>query len=79
MTTLDCVRANKLVAGATDKPPSAIRIPVIGEHAGKAILLLFSQDRIGKTVTAEQVIVLDVRTPDGGTESAPRVPHSICI
>jgi len=68
VTTLDCVRANKFVAGATDKPPSAIRIPVVGGHAGKTILPLFSQDRIGKTLTAEQVTALDVRTQDGGTE-----------
>merc|ERR1712160_172422 len=68
VTTLDCVRANKFVAGATDKPPSAIRIPVVGGHAGKTILPLFSQDRIGKTLTAEQVTALDVRTQDGGNE-----------
>merc|ERR1712195_180114 len=59
VTTLDCVRANKFVAGATDKPPSAIRIPVVGGHAGKTILPLFSQDRFGKTLTEEQIAELD--------------------
>jgi len=68
VTTLDCVRANKFVAGETGKPPSAIRIPVVGGHAGATILPLFSQDRIGKTLSEDQIKALDTRTQDGGTE-----------
>jgi malate dehydrogenase len=68
VTTLDCVRANKFVAGETGKPPSAIRIPVVGGHAGATILPLFSQDRIGKTLSEDQIKALDARTQDGGTE-----------
>lgn len=68
VTTLDIVRANKFVAGVTGKPVSEIQIPVIGGHAGKTILPLFSQDPIGATLTADQITPLDVRTQDGGTE-----------
>jgi len=68
VTTLDCVRANKFVATATGKPVSATRIPVVGGHAGKTILPLFSQDRFGKTLTEEQIKALDPRTQDAGTE-----------
>jgi len=68
VTTLDIVRANKFVAGATGKPVSDIQIPVVGGHAGKTILPLFSQDPIGATLSADQIPPLDVRTQDGGTE-----------
>merc|ERR1712080_329628 len=68
VTTLDCVRANKFVSSATEKPVLATRIPCVGGHAGKTILPLFSQDRFGKTLTADQVKELDPRTQDAGTE-----------
>lgn len=68
VTTLDVVRANKFVSLATGKPVSDIQIPVVGGHAGKTILPLFSQDAVGATLTAEQIPPLDVRTQDGGTE-----------
>jgi len=68
VTTLDTVRANKFVAEATGKPVSDIQIPVVGGHAGKSILPLFSQDPIGATLSSEQILKLDPRTQDGGTE-----------
>lgn len=68
VTTLDVVRANKFVAGATGKPVANIQIPVVGGHAGKTILPLFSQDPVAATLTADQIVPLDVRTQDGGTE-----------
>merc|ERR1712232_197370 len=68
VTTLDAVRANKFVAEATGRPVSDIQIPVVGGHAGKTILPLFSQDSVGATLTADQIPPLDVRTQDGGTE-----------
>merc|ERR1712232_798410 len=68
VTTLDIVRANKFVSEATGKPVSDIQIPVVGGHAGKTILPLFSQDPIGATLTTDQIPSLDVRTQDGGTE-----------
>jgi len=68
VTTLDAVRANKFVSQVTGKPVSDIQIPVVGGHAGKSILPLFSQDPIGATLTKEQIEKLDPRTQDGGTE-----------
>jgi malate dehydrogenase len=68
VTTLDTVRANKFVALETGKPVSDIQIPVVGGHAGKSILPLFSQDPIGATLSAEAIGRLDPRTQDGGTE-----------
>lgn len=68
VTTLDTVRANKFVALETGKPVSDIQIPVVGGHAGKSILPLFSQDPIGATLSAEATGRLDSRTQDGGTE-----------
>merc|ERR1712032_1794783 len=68
VTTLDTVRANKFVAQATGKPVSDIQIPVVGGHAGKSILPLFSQDPVGVTLTQAQIDTLDPRTQDGGTE-----------
>lgn len=68
VTTLDAVRANKFVSEVTGKPVSDVQIPVVGGHAGKSILPLFSQDPIGATLTKEQIEKLDPRTQDGGTE-----------
>mmetsp|Transcript_38352 Transcript_38352/g.120759 ORF Transcript_38352/g.120759 Transcript_38352/m.120759 type:complete len:331 (-) Transcript_38352:432-1424(-) len=65
VTTLDVVRANKFVRELTDK---AAEIPVIGGHAGKTILPLFSQDPVASTIPAEQIPALDVRVQDAGTE-----------
>merc|ERR1719322_1395749 len=39
VTTLDCVRANKFVHEATGAPLESIKVPVIGGHAGKSILV----------------------------------------
>lgn len=68
VTTLDSVRANKFVAELTGRPVSDIQIPVVGGHAGKSILPLFSQDSVGATLSQEDVQKLDPRTQDGGTE-----------
>jgi len=68
VTTLDTVRANKFVSEATGKPVSDIQIPVVGGHAGKSILPLFSQDPIGATLSEADIKRLDPRTQDGGTE-----------
>merc|ERR1712151_1076332 len=45
VTTLDCVRAAKFVGNITGKNPNFINVPVVGGHAGKTILPLFSQDK----------------------------------
>merc|ERR1712050_288606 len=49
----------------TGKPA---KIPVIGGHAGKTILPLFSQDPAGATIEAGKVPDLDVKVQDAGTE-----------
>jgi malate dehydrogenase len=68
VTTLDVVRANKFVGEAVGADPALVNIPVIGGHAGKTILPLFSQDTYGAKMTADQVAALDPRTQDAGTE-----------
>merc|ERR1712178_100433 len=59
ITTLDVVRANKFVGEITGKNPNFINVPVVGGHAGKTILPLFSQDKIAKTIEADKIPALD--------------------
>merc|ERR1712032_587069 len=68
MGTLDTVRANKFVSEKTGKSVADIQIPVVGGHAGKSILPLFSQDPVGATLSEDDIKALDPRTQDGGTE-----------
>merc|ERR1712183_1094274 len=68
VTTLDVVRANKFVGEITGKNPNFINVPVIGGHAGKAILPLFSQDKVAKTIDADKIPDLDVHVQDAGTD-----------
>jgi len=65
ISTLDVVRANKFVQEITG---IAAEIPVIGGHAGKTILPLFSQDVAGRAVPQAQIPALDARVQDAGTE-----------
>jgi len=65
ISTLDIVRANKFVQEITGKPA---QIPVIGGHAGKTILPLFSQDAAGATIPADRIPDLDTKVQDAGTE-----------
>merc|ERR1711904_141200 len=65
ISTLDVVRANKFVQEITGMPAN---IPVIGGHAGKTILPLFSQDPAGASIPPEMIPDLDVRVQDAGTE-----------
>merc|ERR1711976_191543 len=65
ITTLDVVRANKFVQEITGKAAS---IPVIGGHAGKTILPLFSQDPAGASIDPSKIADLDVKVQDAGTE-----------
>jgi malate dehydrogenase len=68
ITTLDVVRANKFVGSELGVNPSDVDIPVIGGHAGVTIMPVFSQDKHGAKLTADQVAALDKRTQDAGTE-----------
>merc|ERR1711865_1241433 len=65
ISTLDVVRANKFVQELTGMPCS---IPVIGGHAGKTILPLFSQDPAGASIPADMIPELDERVQNAGTE-----------
>lgn len=65
ITTLDIVRANKFVQELTGKPA---QVPVVGGHAGKTILPLFSQDAAAAEIPAEKIPDLDTRVQDAGTE-----------
>merc|ERR1712060_766935 len=65
ISTLDVVRANKFVQEITGKPA---QIPVIGGHAGKTILPLFSQDPASAGIDANKIPDLDVKVQDAGTE-----------
>jgi len=65
ISTLDCVRSNKFVQEITGKPAE---IPVIGGHAGKTILPLFSQDPAGASIASDLIPALDARVQDAGTE-----------
>merc|ERR1740138_1875900 len=65
ISTLDVVRANKFVQELTGIPA---QIPVIGGHAGKTILPLFSQDPAGASIPAEMIPELDERVQNAGTE-----------
>merc|ERR1719361_759555 len=68
VTSLDIVRANKFVGEVAEKNPNFINVPVIGGHAGKTILPVFSQDPTAATISADKIPALDKRTQDGGTE-----------
>lgn len=68
VTTLDVVRANKFVHEVTGSPADQIDIPVIGGHAGKSILALFSQDKASAALPLEKRKALDLRVQDAGTE-----------
>merc|ERR550514_309907 len=61
VTTLDIVRANKFVAEKMNCCPSELAIPVVGGHAGKTILPLFSQDPIAANLSEDLIKPLDVR------------------
>merc|ERR1719197_2208412 len=65
ISTLDVVRANKFVQEITGVPA---QIPVIGGHAGKTILPLFSQDPAGASIPPEMIPELDERVQNAGTE-----------
>merc|ERR1719213_836816 len=64
VTTLDCVRAAKFVGDITGKNPNFINVPVVGGHAGKTILPVFSQDKTAKTIEAEKIPSLDAHVQD---------------
>jgi len=65
ITTLDVVRANKFVEELTSR---SAQVPVVGGHAGKTILPLFSQDAAARMIEPSKIPALDMRVQDAGTE-----------
>merc|ERR1719215_1994204 len=68
VTSLDVVRANKFVHEITGVPVECIDVPVVGGHAGKTILPLFSQVPATKILSADQIKALDEHVQDAGTD-----------
>merc|ERR1719343_102176 len=68
ITTLDVVRANKFVGELTGKNPNYINVPVIGGHAGKTIMPVFSQDKVSATIDNEKIPALDEHVQNAGTD-----------
>eukprot|EP00270_Netrium_digitus_P001967 TRINITY_DN1220_c0_g1_i2.p1 TRINITY_DN1220_c0_g1~~TRINITY_DN1220_c0_g1_i2.p1 ORF type:complete len:368 (+),score=99.48 TRINITY_DN1220_c0_g1_i2:57-1106(+) len=68
VTTLDVVRARTFYAGKKGLDVTGVDVPVIGGHAGKTIIPLFSQATPNVELTADELEALTKRTQDGGTE-----------
>ncbi|XP_002976052.2 malate dehydrogenase, mitochondrial [Selaginella moellendorffii] len=68
VTTLDVVRARTFYAKAKNLPIEDVDVPVVGGHAGKTILPLFSQATPQVPLSKEEVEELTRKTQDGGTE-----------
>ena len=70
VTTLDVIRASRLLGQRLGKDPREIQVPVVGGHAGKTIVPLFSQAiPLGctKSLTQAEVEELDRLVQDAGT------------
>mmetsp|Transcript_24041 Transcript_24041/g.81995 ORF Transcript_24041/g.81995 Transcript_24041/m.81995 type:complete len:301 (+) Transcript_24041:342-1244(+) len=68
VTTLDVVRAKTFYSEAKGLDTPRVDVPVVGGHAGKTILPLFSQAIPKMDLTDEERHSLTQRTMDGGTE-----------
>jgi len=67
VTSLDVCRANKFVHNLTGVSTSDIEVPVVGGHAGKTILSLFSQDKTAASLPAAGIPALDEKVQNAGT------------
>ena len=68
VTTLDVVRANAFVGEALGVDPAAVRVPVIGGHAGATILPVLSAAQPRLALSREAAEALTSRIQDAGTE-----------
>ncbi|XP_030560460.1 malate dehydrogenase, mitochondrial-like [Drosophila novamexicana] len=68
VTSLDVVRAKTFIADYMNIDPATVEIPVIGGHAGKTILPIFSQCLPKFTGEEEDVKRLTERIQEAGTE-----------
>jgi len=70
ITTLDVIRASRLLGQRLGKDPREIQVPVVGGHAGKTIVPLFSQAiPVGctKSIPQAEIEELDRMVQDAGT------------
>lgn len=67
VTSLDMVRSAKFVHEKTGAKAEAVKVPVVGGHAGSTILPLFSQDKFAGDILAADVPALDVKVQEAGT------------
>jgi malate dehydrogenase len=68
VTTLDVVRANAFVAEVLGVAPEAVRVPVVGGHAGATIVPLLSAARPPARLPEPAARALAARIQDAGTE-----------
>ena len=70
VTTLDVIRASRILGQRLGKDPREIQIPVVGGHAGKTIVPLFSQAiPLGctKGISQEEIEEMDKQVQEAGT------------
>jgi malate dehydrogenase len=70
ITTLDVIRASRILGERVNRDPREIQIPVVGGHAGLTIVPLFSQATplgISKSIPQEEISILDKMVQDAGT------------
>lgn len=70
VTTLDVIRASRILGQKLGKDPREIQVPVIGGHAGRTIVPLFSQAiPLGctKLIPQEQLEEMDKMVQEAGT------------
>jgi malate dehydrogenase len=70
ITTLDVIRASRLLGQRLGKDPREIQVPVVGGHAGKTIVPLFSQAiPLGctKSIPHKEIEELDRMVQEAGT------------
>lgn len=68
VTTLDVLRAETFVSEAVGQTVGSVSVPVIGGHAGKTIIPLFSKATPGVDLDDAKRAALTKRTQEGGTE-----------
>lgn len=70
VTTLDVIRASRILGQKLNKDPREIQVPVVGGHAGQTIVPLFSQAiPLGctKAIPLEEIQEMDKMVQDAGT------------
>ncbi|MCJ1422147.1 hypothetical protein MMC29_000026 [Sticta canariensis] len=75
---LQAVRARTFYAEKVGAPVAEVDVPVIGGHAGKTILPLFSQASPGHSLPEDVIAALTQRTQDGGTEVVTAKAGKVC-